>query len=359
MKHFDNKEHGSREIPGVCRKPCNITLIVGGSFLWSSNHSVLDLTPPPEGVSDPDMLTNVNEASHPVEQREQLNCRYVLMTAAYNEQANIERTIESVLSQSVLPDRWVIVSDGSSDGTDEIVQSYAKTHDFMRYLRISRSAGHSFRSKVLALRAGSKFLEDAMYEFIGNMDADVTVGPSYFEDLIARFVKRPRLGLAGGFVCEEKHGEFRSRRTNRVYSVAHAAQLVRRECYEEIGGYAVLKYGGEDWHAQVSAKMNGWEAEAFPELKVLHLRRTGEADNLLRHKFRQGRMDYSFGSDPLFEILKCVQRFPERPFILGSIAKLTGFVWSSVSRDPRSVSAEFISFLRAEQKEKLAKLRIV
>jgi len=199
-------------------------------------------------------------------------------------------------------------------------------------------------------------LNDVGYEFIGNIDADVSVPPSYFGDLISKFAERPGLGLAGGFVVEESNGEFRSRAQNRVYSVAHAGQVVRRACYEAIGGYAVLEYGGEDWHAQTCAKMKGWEVEAFPNLQIFHHRHTGEADNLLRHKFRQGRMDYSFGSDLIFEVLKCMKRVTERPYLAGCIARLAGFVWSGLRRDNRPVSPEFVSFLRREQKEKIVAL---
>jgi len=166
------------------------------------------------------------------------------MTAAYNEEANIEKTIQSILSQTLLPTRWVIVSDGSVDRTDEIIQDYAKKESLIRFLRVTRTPGRSFGAKVRALYAGQELLNDVAYDFIGNLDADVTVGSSYFEDLIARLAGRPQLGVAGGFVVEEKDGEFRDRRQNRIYSVAHAAQVVRRECYEAIGGYAVLEYGG-------------------------------------------------------------------------------------------------------------------
>jgi glycosyltransferase involved in cell wall biosynthesis len=281
---------------------------------------------------------------------------YVLMTAAYNEEANIAKTIESILSQTVLPKRWMIVSDGSFDRTDEIVQDYAKKHSFIRFLRMTRAPGRSFRSKVVALRSSSQQLEEVNFDFIGNLDADVSVDPSYFENLMVRFRKNPELGLAGGFVYEEKNGEFRSRTANRVYSVAHAAQLVRRECYEAIGGYAVLEFGGEDWHAQTSARMKGWIAEAFPELKIFHHRNTGEGDNLVRHKFRQGRMDHAFGSNPVFETFKCIERIPEKPFLIGSIARLIGFSWSYLHRDKRDVSPEFIAFLRKEQEQKLSSL---
>src|SRR5208337_3824185 len=200
---------------------------------------------------------------------------YVLTTAAYNEEANIEKTVQSVVNQTLPPLRWVIISDGSTDRTDEIIKPYAKKHDFIRFMRVTRAPGRSFGSKVRALHAGSQLMGGISAEFIGNLDADVSLGPSYFEELIAHFERRPRLGIAGGFVCEETNGEFVSRRANRTYSVAHAAQLVRQECYAAIGGYAVLEYGGEDWHAQTSARMRGWEVEAFPELKIFHHRNTG------------------------------------------------------------------------------------
>jgi acetyltransferase-like isoleucine patch superfamily enzyme/glycosyltransferase involved in cell wall biosynthesis len=294
--------------------------------------------------------------AEPAEQQKVEPCTYVLVTSAYNEEERIGQTIESVLQQTVLPLRWVIVSDGSADGTDRIVQSYAEKYDFIRFLRIERAPGRSFGSKVRALQAGSKLLEGTNPSLIGNLDADVTMGPDYFESLIACFERHPSLGIAGGFVCEETDGEFRSRRSNRSYSVAHAAQLVRRECYDAIGGYAALEYGGEDWHAQISAQMRGWKTEAFPEFKIFHHRHTGEGGNLVRHKFRQGRMDYSLGSDVWFEILKCLERLPEKPLLLGSLSRLTGFFWSAIRRDSRPVSAEFVAFLRQDQRQRISTL---
>lgn len=294
---------------------------------------------------------NVPEPAKPYRHEEHA---YVLMTAAYNEEANIQRTIEAVLAQTQLPKRWVIVSDGSIDKTDEIVRDYAKQHEFIRFLRVDRAPGRSFRSKVIALQNGSKLLEDADFDFIGNLDADVTVGSSYFSDLIDMFSKCPGLGLAGGFVCEETDGVFRSRKINRVYSVAHAAQLLRRECYADIGGYAVLEYGGEDWHAQTTARMKGWKVQAFPELEIHHLRQTGTGDNLLRHKFRQGKMDHSFGCDPVFEILKCLGHLSEPPLFTGGAARLIGFLSSSIGGAKRPVSDEFVAYLRAEQRQKIS-----
>ncbi len=278
---------------------------------------------------------------------------YVLMTAAHNEEALIEKTIASVLSQTVPPERWVIVSDGSTDKTDEIVERCAKQHEFICFVKLVRSTGHNFGSKGIALQRGCQLLEGLSFEFIGNLDADVAIEPSYFGTLMEHFEGNPQLGIAAGFIYEEQDGKFRSRAANRTDSVPHAAQLVRRRCYEAIGGYSTFKYGGEDWYAQQCAKMNGWRVEAIPTLPVFHGRHTGAANNLLRHQFRLGRLDYSFGSGPIFEFLKCTLRISERPYLLGSVARFLGFAWSGIHLEKRPVSKEFVDFLRKEQSAKV------
>jgi glycosyltransferase involved in cell wall biosynthesis len=279
--------------------------------------------------------------------------QYVLMTAAHNEESFIEKTIKSVLAQTVLPKRWVIVSDGSTDGTDEIVDSFANQHRFISFMKLERPAGRDFGSKGIALKEGCKLLEGVSFEFIGNIDADIVVEPTYFDTLIHRFERDTQLGMAAGFVFEEQNGEFRSRPANRVDSIPHGAQLVRRACYEAIGGYSVFRYGGEDWYAQQCAKIKGWHVEAIPGLKIFHARHTGAASGLLRRHFRAGQSDYSFGSDPVFELLKCVLRVPEKPWLLGAMVRFLSFTWCSIRRQERPVSKDFVAFLRGEQRAKV------
>jgi poly-beta-1,6-N-acetyl-D-glucosamine synthase len=279
--------------------------------------------------------------------------KYVLMTAAYNEEAFIEKTIKSVLSQTLLPTLWAIVSDGSTDKTDEIVEQYAARHDFISFVRLTRQPGRSFGSKGLALEQAAKLTENLSFDFIGNIDADVALEPAYFEGLIERFERNPQLGIAAGFIHEEQDGHFENRSANRVDSVPHAAQLVRRECYESIQGYRVFKYGGEDWYAQQCAKMNGWQAEAVPSLKIFHERATGSAGSLVKHQFRLGRLDYSFGSAPLFEVMKCASRLSEKPWLVGGVTRFLGFAWSSLIGEERPVSQRFVEFLRKEQAVKV------
>jgi glycosyltransferase involved in cell wall biosynthesis len=279
---------------------------------------------------------------------------YVLMTAAHNEESYIEKTITSVLAQTILPKQWVIVSDGSTDRTDAIVENYAKENPLISFLKLSRPEGRNFGSKGMALKNAWKVLEKVRFDFIGNVDADIALAPEYFESLFKQFRNDPQLGIAAGFIYEKQAGEFRNRAANRTYSVPHAAQIVRGACYEAIGGYSIFKYGGEDWYAQQCAKMKGWQVRTFPELKVFHYRSTGGASNPLRSHFRAGQSDYSFGSDPVFEILKCGRRVFEKPWLLGAGIRLLGFAWSSITREQRTVSAEFVEFLRREQRARLS-----
>jgi len=246
----------------------------------------------------------------------------------------------------------VIVSDSSVDNTDRIIQKYESSYPWIKYLRIDRKAGRSFASKVIALRQAESALKSEGFDLIGNIDADVTLERNYFRSLIDRLGADPALGIAGGFVYEESKGTYCSRPLNSEQSVPHAAQLVRRTCYDSIGGYALLKYGGEDWHALVSARMNGWTAAAFPDLKIFHHRPSTASGTLLRNSFRAGRMDYSFGSYPPFEILKCIRRLRNGQFPGGAV-RMCGFMWGYVRAEKRPVSDEFITFLRSEQRERV------
>lgn len=281
---------------------------------------------------------------------------YVLLTAAYNEEAYIEKTIQSVVQQTLLPRRWVIVSDDSTDRTDQIVQEYAEKHSFISLLRVVKKEGRNFGAKIIALHKGEELLRGIDYEFIGNLDADISLKKDYFEELIGHFLAYPNLGVASGFVFEDHGSGFQSRWFNSVDNVPHAAQLVRRDCYQAIGGYAVLKYGGEDWYAQTCAKMKGWQIESIPQLKIFHHRHTGGGNWPIRDAVRLGRLDYSFGSDPLFEVVKCIRKVNDKPYVLAGLIRFMGFAWCYLSGEKRAVPDEFATFLRREQRSRMSSL---
>jgi poly-beta-1,6-N-acetyl-D-glucosamine synthase len=282
--------------------------------------------------------------------------QYVLVTAAYNEAGYIEKTIRSMVGQTLRPLRWIVVSDGSTDRTDAIVSSYAREHAFIQLHRLTEGHKRNFGAQVDAINAGCAQLQAQAldYAYIGNLDADICLEADYFADLLRRFESDPQLGLAGGFICEaDAQGVFRSRPLNSVDSVAHAVQLFRRECFDAIGGYLPLKYGGPDWHAGVMARMKGWSIRSFPDLHVQHLRPTGSADHWRRDRVRQGRMDYSMGSHPVFELVKCARRFQDYPKVLGALVRFSAFVWCYCVGEPRPVSQEFMKYLRKEQMDRV------
>ena len=280
--------------------------------------------------------------------------RYTLITAARNEEKFLRHPVESVLSQKILPQKWVIVSDGSTDRTDEIVKKYAAKHSFMEYLR--RDVGGQkadFASKVHALRMGCKCLRGIPYEYIGNLDADISLGDDYYEKTISRFQLNPKLGIAGGCIHEFDRGSFRSRTIYNPRSVPGAIQLFRRDCFEKIGGLVPVKCGGEDWIAETMARIHGWDVESFPDVKAWHHKGGAATRGVWRERWRQGGMDYAIGSHPLFEGMKCLVRVRQKPLLLGALVRMTGFVFSCCRKEERPVPPEFIDYLRREQLHRL------
>jgi len=284
--------------------------------------------------------------------------KYVLVTAAYNEEVLIEDTIRSVVTQRYCPARWVIVSDGSTDNTDAIVNKYAERYNFVQLHRLAGDHPRNFAAQVNAINAGINQLAGSDFDFIGNLDADITFEPSYMERLLQKFSDDPELGLAGGLIHERcADGVFRSRPDNSLTSVAHAVQLFRRACFQAIGrGYLPLPYGGPDTYAEVSARMKGWRVASFPDLPVHHHRVTGSAGGMLRGCFRQGRMDHSLGTLPAFELMKVMRRIHVKPVVAGSAARLAGFLYAYYRRDGRSVPDEFMEYFRGEQSARIRSL---
>jgi len=274
---------------------------------------------------------------------------YVLVTAARNEQEHIESTLRSVIVQTVLPRRWVIVSDGSTDDTDEIVKRYQAHCDFIELVRRDTSESRNYGSKVIAIRRGIQRLEAVPYEFIGNLDGDVAFGCDYYRNILQKFRENPKLGIAGGRVFEYV-GQRRVRGSGTMQSVHGTIQMFRRLCYEDIGGYTPSAIGAVDAIAEITARMKGWQVRTFPAEQVVHLRRMGTAgQHILAARFKEGRQLYGLGSHPLFEFLKCLYRLPERPKVLGSLARLGGYLWACLCRQEAILPPETSEYLHREQ----------
>jgi len=281
---------------------------------------------------------------------------YVIITPAHNEDALIGRTAESMAAQTIPPLKWVVVNDASTDRTREVVESYAARYPFIELVNLDRAAGRHFGNKVGAFNAGFERVKELGYDFIGNLDADISFGPVYFENILQQFRADPKLGLAGGMVHTTVNGEFVSQEVA-LDSVAGAVQLFRRKCFEQVGGYRPMPNGGIDAVAEIAARMHGWTTRTFAEFPVQEHRMTGSATSRpLTFRVKEGRRMHSLGYSPLFFCVRCLYRIKEKPVVVGSIAALYGYLASLFSRNPRAVSPEVVQFLRREQHGKLKRL---
>lgn len=281
---------------------------------------------------------------------------YALITAAHNEEKNIERTIDSVLNQSILPVIWLIVSDRSIDNTDYIIQSFASKHHFIKYIKISGAPVHSFGGKVNALNEGLNYIRNSSainYDYIGILDADVSFERNYFEEVMKRFNKEEKLGLAGGDIIQFHNGKFYGRLKS-LNSVAGAVQFFRRKCFESTVGFIPREYGGEDSLLEINARMNGWNVRTFKDLEVIHYGAVGEASGLkIKSRFRRGFSFYTLGYHPLFHFIRCTFRIVEKPYVIGSLSEIYGYMYAAVRYRKIDSPAEIVEFLRREQKDRL------
>jgi glycosyltransferase involved in cell wall biosynthesis len=279
-----------------------------------------------------------------------MDARFVLLTAAKNEEKYIEYAIKSVIRQIVWPVAWFIVDDGSCDATAQIVSDYAKNYSFIQLIQCGGSRERSFGAQYRAINMAFEEARKLSFDFVGVHDADIAViSGNYYAKVIRALIDDCSLGIAGGFIHERAGNEWRSRAANSKYAVAGGIQMFRRECFEAIGGYVPLLFGGEDWLAQIDAKRAGWGVKALPELPVKHYRPTSSADGRLKGLIRLGMMDASFGSHPAFEILKCAKRIKERPFVLGSVLRFLGYLRWNVSRRQPLLPSSTVEYLRKEQ----------
>ncbi len=285
-----------------------------------------------------------------------LSLRYVLITPARNEAAHIEKTLLSMISQTMLPLKWVIVSDGSTDGTDDIVRRYAAKHAWIELVRAPERKERSFAGKVHAFNAGYARAKGLDYDLVGNLDGDVFFEPDYFEYLITQFAPNPRLGLAGTNYYE--NGLKYDFRFSNVEDVAGACQLFRRECFEGIGGYQPIKGGGIDLVAVLSARMHGWQTRSFTEKYLVHYRPQGTASaKAWRVHFIDGQHDYRFGGHPVWELFRGAYRSAKKkPFVISGGLLLAGYACEMFKWKERPVPMELIEFRRKEQMQRLRKL---
>jgi glycosyltransferase involved in cell wall biosynthesis len=277
--------------------------------------------------------------------------KYVLITPARNEERFIAKTLDSMVAQTSLPERWVIVDDGSTDKTPEIVERYLSRFLWIDLVRRPQHVDRSFAGKVQAFNAGLKRAESIDYDVIGNLDADISFDSDYLEFLIGQFTDDPELGVAGTPFIENGYDSARDSFEGENH-VAGGCQLFRKECFQDIGGYLANPAGGIDWIAVTTARMKGWRTRSFPERRFHHYRALGTAERSnWAASFSYGEKDYYLGGSPLWQLFRVAYRTTKKP--LDGMALLAGYSWAAARRIKRPVSRELMRFHRSEQMNKL------
>jgi biofilm PGA synthesis N-glycosyltransferase PgaC len=278
--------------------------------------------------------------------------RYVLITPARDEEQYIRHTLESMVTQTYPPVRWVVVSDGSTDATDEIVDQYRECHDWIQLIRMHEHRDRNFAAKVHCFNAGFEEVKDLPFDVVGCLDADVSFEPDYFEFLLEKFAENPHLGVAGTPLVEG--GRRYNYRFTNIEDVSGPCQLFRWACFEAIGGYLPITFGGIDRAAVTMARMKGWQTRTFIEKTYLHHRAMGTASaSRLVAIFRQGREDYLLGGHPAWQVFRCAYQMTRPPYAIRGLCLLVGYCWASLRRTKRPISSDLVQFQRAEQMKRL------
>jgi poly-beta-1,6-N-acetyl-D-glucosamine synthase len=282
--------------------------------------------------------------------------RYVLITPARNEAQFIELTLQSVVTQTALPVKWVIIINGCTDETETIVNKYAAEYPWIEPVCLPASSERNFGGKVLAFNAGYARVEDLDFEVVASLDGDVSFEPDYFSFLLDKLASDTTLGLVGTPFRDTSQGTYDYRFVS-IEHVSGACQVFRRQCFEAIGGYKPLKSGGIDHLAVITARMKGWKTRTFCDKYCLHHRQIGTAGNgTIAARFRYGVKDYLFGNHPAWEICRAGYQMTHQPYVIGGLALATGYLFAMIKGLERSVSPDAMRFQRRDQMQRLGRL---
>ncbi len=281
--------------------------------------------------------------------------KYVVISPVRDEAQYLQRTIDSMVAQTMRPTLWVIVDDGSTDDTPNIAVRAAQAHDWIQLYRRPDCGERKVGGGVVeAFYDGLSLVGLSDYEYVCKLDGDLEFGPTYFEHLLEKFEADPRLGTASGKCWLATNSRLVLERTGDEFSLG-ACKTYRRKCFQEIGGLVrEVMWDGIDCHR---CRMSGWKALSYydEELRLIHLRPMGSSFRSIYHgRLRWGFGQYFMGTHPLYALAISVYRMFERPWMIGGLCILLGYLLGYVQGMNRYNDLEFRRYLRRWQ---LARLR--
>ncbi len=273
---------------------------------------------------------------------------YVLISPCRDEADYMRQTLDTVIAQSMRPAKWIIVDDGSTDETPQILAEYAKHHDWIEIVTRSDRGRRAVGPGVIdAFYAGLDAINLDDFEYLCKLDLDLELPPTYFERVIFKMETNPRqANFSGKPYLREKDGRLTSERLGDENAVGQV-KLYRITAFKEIGGFVrQVSWDGIDGHM---CRMNGWiaQSEDRPELRFIHLRQMGSS----QHSIWVGRLRWGFGKYFMGSALYYVAavafyRMFEKPYVIGGWGILWGYLKALFAGAPRFENKEFRRFLR-------------
>jgi poly-beta-1,6-N-acetyl-D-glucosamine synthase len=286
-----------------------------------------------------------------------MNPRYVIITPVRDEERYIEATLLSVCQQTARPAEWVIVDDGSRDATGDIIDRHAKQHPWIGVVhRVNRGFRKPGGGVIEAFYDGYQALRCRDWDFVVKLDGDLSFAPDYFERCFEYFRRDPRLGITGGEIYHNVSGELKVE-ANPRFHVRGATKIYRRNCWEEIGG--LWPAAGWDTIDEVRANMMGWKTYTLTDLHLLHHRFTGSEEGLFRDRVKHGLACYVSRYHPLYVAASCLRRFTQKPYVIGSVGIMYGFLRAHFTRPPRLEDQSYVTYIRGQQLRRLCGMQTI
>jgi poly-beta-1,6-N-acetyl-D-glucosamine synthase len=282
---------------------------------------------------------------------------YIVITPAKNESDYIRFTIKSMINQSIKPQKWIIVDDGSTDSTYEIIKEAEQNNNWIKIIRKNTLDKRAPGANVVnAFNYGLSTIKED-YNYLVKLDADLEFDEDYFEKLIKQFEINSNLGIAGGYCVNSIRGEKIKMDNTPEFHVRGATKMYRQKCFIEIGG--LMPKFGWDGIDEMKAMMLGWETKSFRDILVFHLRPTGKETGLLRYAWRRGVLNYFMGYNPLYLVLSSINNFSKKPYILFGITLLAGYIYSYITNSEQINDKNLIKFIKQFQSQRIKILHLL
>lgn len=280
-----------------------------------------------------------------------MNTKYVVVTPVRDEESYLSLAIESMAKQTILPQQWVIVDDGSKDRTGDIIDQAAKDHSWIRAVHRNDRGFRKWGAGIIeAFYDGYRALNVTDWEYMSKLDGDLSFESDYFEQTFAKFRDNPQIGIGGGVLYHFDHGQ-KVLENHPKFHVRGGVKIYRRACWEAIGGLWIGP--GSDTVDEVKANMLGWTTSSFFDIHMIHHRFTGASWGRWGGLVKDGKIDYVSGYHPLFLVAKSIARLCRRPYLLGSFAHVYGYVSAHFHKIQRVDDPQLIIYLRRQQLARL------